>query len=226
MTSCSGVAKSASNLTSAPVAKQAGVLYGATMADMALREWASARQHMARLQALPNLDAPAAYAVRLLSTELALAMGDATQALDVIEPKARVLASDDRAGHLLLAQSRLASKQVAQAKLDLAVATWQRLKIVAPFDGVTGLRQVNVGDYLKDGTDVVNIEDIDAVLVDFRLPERFQAKVRPGQKAQLTVDALPGRPFAAIVQVIFGYLVGDYIQQKGKNFEILKKSGL
>ena len=108
---------SASNLTSAPVAKQAGVLYGATMADMALREWASARQHMARLRALPNLDAPAAYAVRLLSTELALAMGDATQALDVIEPKARVLASDDRAGHLLLAQSRLASKQVAQAKL-------------------------------------------------------------------------------------------------------------
>ena len=49
---------------------------------------------------------------------------------------------------------------------------------------------------------MVNIEDIDAVLVDFRLPERFQAKVRPGQKAQLTVDALPGRPFTAIVQAV------------------------
>jgi membrane fusion protein (multidrug efflux system) len=95
-----------------------------------------------------------------------------------------------------------AALEVAQAKLDLAQATLQRLKIVAPFSGVTGLRQINVGDYLKDGTDVVNIEDTDAVLVDFRLPERFQAKVRPGQQAQLTFDALPGRPFTAVVQAV------------------------
>jgi membrane fusion protein (multidrug efflux system) len=59
-----------------------------------------------------------------------------------------------------------------------------------------------VGDYLKDGADMVNVEDMDAVLLDFRLPERFQAKIRAGQKAQLTVDALPGRPFTAIVQAI------------------------
>ena len=95
-----------------------------------------------------------------------------------------------------------AALEVAQAKLDLAQASLQRLKIVAPFHGVAGLRQVNVGDYLKDGTDVVNIEDLDAVLVDFRLPERFQAKVKPGQTAQLTVDALPGRPFSAVVQAV------------------------
>lgn len=95
-----------------------------------------------------------------------------------------------------------AALEVAQAKMALAQATLQRLKIVAPFDGVMGLRQVNVGDYLKDGTDMVNIEDIDAVLVDFRLPERFQAKIRTGQKAQLTIDALPGRPFSAVVQAV------------------------
>jgi membrane fusion protein (multidrug efflux system) len=74
--------------------------------------------------------------------------------------------------------------------------------VLAPFDGITGLKQINVGDYLKDGADMVNIEDIDAVLVDFRLPERFQSKIRAGQKAQLTVDALPGRPFSAIVQAV------------------------
>mgnify|MGYP006877640686 CR=1 FL=1 len=39
--------------------------------------------------------------------------------------------------------------------------------------------------------------DLDAVLVDFRLPERFQSKIKPGQKTQLNIDALPGRPFAA-----------------------------
>jgi membrane fusion protein (multidrug efflux system) len=95
-----------------------------------------------------------------------------------------------------------AALEVSRAKLSLAQATLQRLQILAPFDGITGLKQINVGDYLKDGADMVNVEDIDAVLLDFRLPERFQAKVRAGQKAQLTVDALPGRPFSAIVQAV------------------------
>lgn len=95
-----------------------------------------------------------------------------------------------------------AALEVARAKLALAEATLQRLKVLAPFDGITGLKQINVGDYLKDGADMVNVEDLDAVLLDFRLPERFQAKIRAGQKAQLTVDALPGRPFTAIVQAV------------------------
>lgn len=95
-----------------------------------------------------------------------------------------------------------AALEVSRAKLALADATLQRLKVLAPFDGITGLKQINVGDYLKDGADMVNVEDIDAVLLDFRLPERFQAKIRAGQKAQLTVDALPGRPFSAVVQAV------------------------
>ena len=95
-----------------------------------------------------------------------------------------------------------AALEVSRAKLSLAQATLQRLQVLAPFDGITGLKQINVGDYLKDGADMVNVEDIDAVLLDFRLPERFQARVRAGQKAQLTVDALPGRPFSAIVQAV------------------------
>ena len=95
-----------------------------------------------------------------------------------------------------------AALQVAQAKLALAQATLQRLKVLAPFDGTAGFRQINVGDYLKDGADMVNIEDIDAVLLDFRLPERFQAKVKTGQKAQVTMDALPGRKFTAVIQAI------------------------
>jgi membrane fusion protein (multidrug efflux system) len=95
-----------------------------------------------------------------------------------------------------------AALEVNRAKLALADANLQRLKVLAPFDGITGLKQINVGDYLKDGADMVNVEDLDAVLLDFRLPERFQAKIRAGQKAQLTVDALPGRPFTAIVQAV------------------------
>jgi membrane fusion protein (multidrug efflux system) len=95
-----------------------------------------------------------------------------------------------------------ANLEVAQAKLALARATADRLRIVAPFDGIAGIRTVNIGDYLKDGTDIVNIEDIDAVYVDFRLPERFQTKIRRGQRAVLDIDALPGRKFSAIVLAI------------------------
>jgi membrane fusion protein (multidrug efflux system) len=95
-----------------------------------------------------------------------------------------------------------AALEVSRAKLALAQATLQRLQVLAPFDGIAGLKQINVGDYLKDGADMVNVEDIDAVLLDFRLPERFQTKIRAGQKAQLTIDALPGRPFSAIIQAV------------------------
>ena len=95
-----------------------------------------------------------------------------------------------------------ASLQVGQAKLALAKATAARLKILAPFDGIVGIRLVNVGDYLKDGADIVNIEDIDAIYVDFRLPERFQSKVKRGQMAVLDIDALPGRQYTAWLQAI------------------------
>lgn len=95
-----------------------------------------------------------------------------------------------------------ANLQVAEAKLALARATLARLKILAPFDGVAGIRSINVGDYLKDGADIVNIEDLDALYVDFRLPERFQTKLRPGQTALMDVDALPGQRFSAVIQAI------------------------
>lgn len=95
-----------------------------------------------------------------------------------------------------------ANLDVAQAKLALAQATAARLRIVAPFDGIAGIRAVNVGDYLKDGTDMVNVEDIDVVYVDYRLPERFQTQVKKGQKAVVEIDALPGRTFDAQIQAI------------------------
>src|SRR5512132_737508 len=95
-----------------------------------------------------------------------------------------------------------ANLEVAQAKLSLARATAARLRIVAPFDGVAGIRNISVGDYLKDGADIVNIEDMDAVFVDFRLPERLQTKLDKGQNAWVDIDALPGRKFPALIQAI------------------------
>ncbi|MBN9404373.1 MAG: efflux RND transporter periplasmic adaptor subunit [Burkholderiales bacterium] len=95
-----------------------------------------------------------------------------------------------------------AAVKVAQAKAELARATAARLRVLAPFDGVAGLRNISVGDYLKDGADIVNLEDMNAMYVDFRLPERWQARVRPGQTARVQVEALPERVFAAVVQAV------------------------
>ena len=95
-----------------------------------------------------------------------------------------------------------AAVKVAQAKAELARATVARLRVLAPFDGVTGLRNISVGDYLKDGADIVNLEDMSAMYVDFRLPERWQARVRPGLGVRVQVEALPDRAFAAVVQAV------------------------
>ena len=95
-----------------------------------------------------------------------------------------------------------ANLQVARAKLELSEASAVRLRIIAPFSGIVGISQVNVGDYLKDGSDIVNIEEIETIFVDFRLPERFQSKIKQGQTALLDIDALPGRKYTAMVKAI------------------------
>jgi membrane fusion protein (multidrug efflux system) len=101
----------------------------------------------------------------------------------------------------VLDESR-ASLQVAEAQAALARARLARMRITAPFDGMVGIARVDLGDYVRDGADIVNLEDIDALYVDFRLPERLQSKVRPGQRAYVTVDALPGQSIPAVIQAI------------------------
>jgi membrane fusion protein (multidrug efflux system) len=94
------------------------------------------------------------------------------------------------------------SLEVAEAQVALARAQLARMQIVAPFDGVVGIRVVNVGDYVKDGADLVNIEDLSSVWVDFRLHERFMARIKPGQGVQVTLDALPGRQYVGRIDAL------------------------
>jgi predicted Zn-dependent protease len=97
-------------------AKQAAVLYGATMAEMQQRNFVAARQHLARLQSLHGLELSAVRAVRLLGAELALTAGEASQAVAMLEPKATVMADNDRATRMLLARSRVGTQKPAQGK--------------------------------------------------------------------------------------------------------------
>ena len=131
--------------------------------------------------------------VQQAQAELNIAMANNTRNADLV--------SQNFISRRTLEESA-AAQQVAEAKLALARATAARLKIIAPFDGLAGIRLVNVGDYLKDGADIVNVEDIDAIFVDYRMPERFQTKIRRGQTSVIELDALPGRKFTATVLAI------------------------
>lgn len=95
-----------------------------------------------------------------------------------------------------------ASLQVADAQLGLSCARLERMRIVAPFAGVVGIRNINVGDFVKDGADLINLEDIGTLYVDYRLPERYQAKVAAGQSIELRLDAVPNRLYKANVEAV------------------------
>jgi membrane fusion protein (multidrug efflux system) len=119
-------------------------------------------------------------------------------------------AKSDRAGELnqkgfVSAQAKDEAEgglRVAQATLQSAEARLAKMEIRAPFSGVIGLRQVSVGDYVKDGQDMVNLEAIEALKVDFKVPEVFLRQVQVGQAMQLTLDAMPGKTYEGKVLAI------------------------
>ena len=85
--------------------------------------------------------------------------------------------------------------KVAEAALQLAEAKRAKTDIRAPFSGMIGLRVVSVGDYVKEGTDLVNLESIDTLKVDFRVPEIYLKQVQVGQSLAVMLDAIPGKTF-------------------------------
>ncbi len=92
--------------------------------------------------------------------------------------------------------------KVAQASHDLASAKLTKLEIKAPFSGTVGLRLVSIGDYIRDGQDIANLESLDPLKVDFRVPEIFLKQVASGQALQVNLDAFPNQAFEGKVLAI------------------------
>jgi membrane fusion protein, multidrug efflux system len=146
--------------------------------------------------------------------------GDTVVQLDDVLQRAEVRQSDAQVqiaranlkrNQELVAQSFIAQRvvdesaanvAVVEAQLALSCARLERMRVIAPFDGTVGIRNINIGDYVKDGADLVNIEDLGAMYVDFKLPERFQGKLRKDQQVDLQLDAMPGRTFKAKIEAI------------------------
>ncbi len=90
----------------------------------------------------------------------------------------------------------------AQGGIERTNAMIAQKKIVAPFDGQLGIRQVNLGQYLNPGDPVVTLTDRSNLYVNFSLPEQTLSQLAVGQAVRLSVDAWPGKTFEATINVI------------------------
>jgi membrane fusion protein, multidrug efflux system len=91
---------------------------------------------------------------------------------------------------------------VNNAAVELARVQLEKAHIVAPFSGIVGLRHVSVGEYITAGQALVNLEAIDPVKADFRVPEKFLPAIKVGQTILIKVDAFPDDNFEGKVYAI------------------------
>ncbi len=89
-----------------------------------------------------------------------------------------------------------------KARLAEADSRVAKTQIRAPFSGTVGLRMVSPGAYVKAGEDIVRLESIGSIKADFRIPELFMSKIRPGQEVVLRLDAYPGEEFGGRVYAV------------------------
>lgn len=123
-----------------------------------------------------------------------------------------------------------ANLSVQQAKLRLAEAQLAKTQIFAPFNGVVGLRNFSVGDYVREAADLVVLEDVSQMKVDLRLPERFLGELKPGLSVEMRVDAYPQRVFRAALLALDVQVSADgrALVARGMlaNQEFLLRSGM
>ena len=117
------------------------------------------------------------------------------------------LATADLAKANLARAKELVAKKVASAvELDTAEARYKeaiaaadtirttiaKKTIVAPFDGNLGIRQINLGQDLASGSPIVSLQAINALHVNFSVPQKSLAQLKPGLTVRIRSDALPG----------------------------------
>ena len=112
----------------------------------------------------------------------------------------------------LLAQRQAGPQQTvdqAQSQLDQARAQIIKTQAIiaqklirAPFAGRLGVRQIDLGQYLSQGTTIVTLTELDELYVNFTLPSTMRAAIVLGQTVNVTADAFPGRAFTARITTL------------------------
>ncbi len=104
-----------------------------------------------------------------------------------------------------LSKQNLASQDAldsAEAKVKETVAQAHNVRaliakktVKAPFPGRLGLRLINLGEILREGDDIVSLQTLDPIYVDFSIPQKSLLRLKPGLEVRVTVDAAPGKTF-------------------------------
>ncbi len=101
------------------------------------------------------------------------------------------LASSRAASEVALSDAR-SELETARLALRDAELVLQRRAITAPFGGIVGIVNAEIGQFVTTQSQIATIDDRSSLLVDFWVPERFSAAIAAGQKVEAQPIALPG----------------------------------
>lgn len=96
----------------------------------------------------------------------------------------------------------VAAHDQALSAVALTRATIDKKTIRAPFGGHLGIRQVNLGQMLREGDPIVTLQTLSPIFADFTLPQQQLAQVHLGQPVRVTCDALPGETLEGRITTI------------------------
>jgi membrane fusion protein, multidrug efflux system len=153
-------------------------------------------------------------AVRQSEAALAQAQANASKASADLARKQQLL--DDKtiapvAFEVFKAQHEAYSAGLDAAKtaVELARRRLEDLTVAAPFDGVVKEKRITVGEYVREGQNLLVLMRMDPLKLQFELPEKYAGRVPAGQPVRATVSALPGQVFSASVRTVFPALSID-----------------
>ena len=105
----------------------------------------------------------------------------------------------------LTALAASAGLHTAEADAKLIEAQLRKTRIVAPFDGIAGLRRVSVGAYLTPGSAIASFQDIGVLKLDFTLPERYLPNLRRAKTVNIRIagvsEPITGEIYAVEPQI-------------------------
>jgi membrane fusion protein (multidrug efflux system) len=143
---------------------------------------------------LVQLDASAEQAqLKSAEADLELARADLERSRDLVGRKVISRAEIDAA------ESKFKQKEGGVEQMRSMIA---KKTVRAPFDGQLGIRQVNVGQMINPGQQVVPLTSLDPVFADFALPQQYLGQLKTGLDVHVTTDALAGRVFNGKVTAI------------------------
>jgi membrane fusion protein (multidrug efflux system) len=123
-----------------------------------------------------------------------------------------------------------ANHDQATAQANTIRAAIAKKTIRAPFSGRLGIRQVNLGQILREGDPIVTLQSLDPIYVNFTLPQQQLPRLRPGLPLKVTCDALPGLAISGRITAVNPLVDADtrnvQVQATAANTEEKLKPGM